>query len=165
MCCPVWLLLAPSICDVGRVSGLCCSWRLLDWQWCCTALVRIVLKLGHVDTVQPGVYCRFATDEEAIRLANDTEYGLAAYFFSRGLARVWHVAAELEYGMIGVNETAIVSEMALFEGVKQSRLGRDNGPTGIDEFRRRRSFAWPQGEACKHIECQLGDDRLLLVPC
>jgi succinate-semialdehyde dehydrogenase / glutarate-semialdehyde dehydrogenase len=91
--------------------------------------------------------CRFTTDEEAIRLANDTEYGLAAYFFSRDVARVWHVAAQLEYGMIGVNETAIVSETAPFGGVKQSGLGRENGPTGIDEFLEEKLVCMSTGES------------------
>jgi succinate-semialdehyde dehydrogenase / glutarate-semialdehyde dehydrogenase len=78
--------------------------------------------------------CRFKTDDEAIRMANDTPYGLAAYFFSKNLKRIWHVAAELEYGMIGCNEVAIISATAPFGGVKQSGLGRENGPSGIEEF-------------------------------
>ena len=77
---------------------------------------------------------RFSTEDEAVAMANDTEYGLAAYFFSKDMARVWRVAARLEYGMIGVNETSVVSATAPFGGVKQSGLGRENGPHGIDEF-------------------------------
>jgi succinate-semialdehyde dehydrogenase / glutarate-semialdehyde dehydrogenase len=78
--------------------------------------------------------CRFKTDEEAIALANDTDYGLAAYFFSIDLKRCWNVASELEYGMIGVNETSIEEAPAPFGGVKQSGLGLENGPSGIQEF-------------------------------
>ena len=67
-------------------------------------------------------------------MANDTMYGLAAYFFSRDLSKVWHVASKLDYGIIGVNETAIVSPNAPFGGIKQSGLGREHGESGIDEF-------------------------------
>lgn len=78
--------------------------------------------------------CRFKADEEAVELANATEYGLAAYFYSRDLARIWRVAQRLEYGMVGINETLLVSEAAPFGGVKQSGLGREHGRRGIDAF-------------------------------
>lgn len=77
---------------------------------------------------------RFSNEDEAIALANDTEYGLAAYFFTRDVGRTFRVAEALEYGMVGVNETAIVSETAPFGGVKHSGLGRENGTAGIREF-------------------------------
>lgn len=80
------------------------------------------------------VYCRFKGEEAAIRMANDTEYGLAAYFFTRDLSRAFRVAEQLEYGMVGVNEVALVSENAPFGGVKQSGLGREHGSSGILEF-------------------------------
>ncbi|WP_175892787.1 NAD-dependent succinate-semialdehyde dehydrogenase [Burkholderia cepacia] len=77
---------------------------------------------------------RFATEAEAIALANDTEFGLAAYFFSRDHARVFRVLQALEYGMVGVNTHLIADEAAPFGGVKQSGLGREGAREGIDEY-------------------------------
>ena len=77
---------------------------------------------------------RFDTDDEAIRLANDTEFGLAAYFYSRDIGRVWKVAEALEYGMVGINEGIISTEVAPFGGVKESGIGREGSKYGIDEF-------------------------------
>ncbi|MCM2319867.1 MAG: NAD-dependent succinate-semialdehyde dehydrogenase [Pseudomonas sp.] len=77
---------------------------------------------------------RFSSDEEVIRLANDTLYGLAAYFYSRDLARVWKVAEALEYGMVGVNTGLISNEVAPFGGVKQSGLGREGSRYGIEDY-------------------------------
>jgi succinate-semialdehyde dehydrogenase/glutarate-semialdehyde dehydrogenase len=77
---------------------------------------------------------RFKTDAEAIRMANDTEFGLAAYFYSRDLNRVWHVAEALEYGIVGINEGIISTEVAPFGGVKESGLGREGSKYGIEEF-------------------------------
>lgn len=77
---------------------------------------------------------RFKNEAEAIRLANDTEYGLAAYFYSRDISRVWRVAEALEYGMIGINSGAISTEVAPFGGIKESGLGREGSHYGIDEF-------------------------------
>ncbi|MDH3403767.1 MAG: NAD-dependent succinate-semialdehyde dehydrogenase [Acidobacteriota bacterium] len=76
----------------------------------------------------------FATEEEAIRLANDTPYGLAAYFYTRDPDRIWRVAEGLEYGMVGVNEGLISTEVAPFGGVKESGLGREGSRLGIEEF-------------------------------
>ena len=77
---------------------------------------------------------RFSTEEEAVRLANDTEFGLAAYFFSQSHARVWRVSRQLEYGMVGVNTGAISTEVAPFGGVKLSGLGREGSRHGLDEY-------------------------------
>ncbi|MFN3594951.1 MAG: NAD-dependent succinate-semialdehyde dehydrogenase [Thiobacillaceae bacterium] len=77
---------------------------------------------------------RFATEAEAIRLANATEYGLAAFFYTRDLGRAWRVAEALEYGMVGVNAGVISTAVAPFGGVKQSGLGREGGHEGIAEF-------------------------------
>ncbi|WP_374479273.1 NAD-dependent succinate-semialdehyde dehydrogenase [Zoogloea sp.] len=77
---------------------------------------------------------RFKTDDEAIALANDTPYGLAAYFYSRDIHRVWRVAEALEYGMVGINEGLISNEMAPFGGVKESGVGREGSRHGIDEY-------------------------------
>ncbi|SAK91708.1 succinate-semialdehyde dehydrogenase [Caballeronia hypogeia] len=68
---------------------------------------------------------RFSSDEEVVRLANDTEFGLAAYFYSRDIGRIWRVAGQLEYGMVGINTGAISNEVAPFGGVKQPGLGRE----------------------------------------
>ena len=76
----------------------------------------------------------FSTEEQAIALANDSEFGLAAYFYSRDLARVFRVAERLEAGMVGVNTGALANEAAPFGGVKQSGLGREGSRHGIDEY-------------------------------
>jgi succinate-semialdehyde dehydrogenase/glutarate-semialdehyde dehydrogenase len=77
---------------------------------------------------------RFSSDAEVIELANRTEYGLASYFYSRDIGRIWRVAEALEYGMVGVNTGLITTEVAPFGGVKQSGLGREGSKYGIDEF-------------------------------
>jgi succinate-semialdehyde dehydrogenase/glutarate-semialdehyde dehydrogenase len=77
---------------------------------------------------------RFKTEEEALTLANDTEFGLAAYFFGRDIARVWRVAEGLESGMVGINTGLISTEVAPFGGVKESGLGREGSRYGIDEY-------------------------------
>jgi succinate-semialdehyde dehydrogenase/glutarate-semialdehyde dehydrogenase len=77
---------------------------------------------------------KFADEAEAIELANATEYGLAAYFYARDLARVWRVAEALEYGMVGVNVGLIANEVAPFGGVKQSGIGREGSRYGIEEY-------------------------------
>ena len=77
---------------------------------------------------------RFKTDDEAIQLANDTTAGLAAYFYSRDIGRVWRVAEQLEYGMVGINEGLISNEMAPFGGVKESGIGREGSHHGINEY-------------------------------
>ena len=77
---------------------------------------------------------RFEREEDAIRLANDTEFGLAAYFYGRDIGRVWRVAEALEYGIIGINTGLISTEVAPFGGMKQSGLGREGSHYGLDEF-------------------------------
>ncbi|MEQ8736898.1 MAG: NAD-dependent succinate-semialdehyde dehydrogenase [Rhodospirillaceae bacterium] len=77
---------------------------------------------------------RFSTEEEAIELANATQYGLAAYFYGRDLGKVWRVAESLEYGMIGINEGIISTEVAPFGGVKESGIGREGSRYGIEEY-------------------------------
>ena len=67
-------------------------------------------------------------------MANNTEFGLASYFYSTNLARVWRVSEELEYGMVGINTGLISTEVAPFGGVKQSGLGREGSTHGIDEY-------------------------------
>ena len=77
---------------------------------------------------------RFETDDEALQLANDTEFGLASYFYSRDIGRVWRVAEGLESGMVGINTGMLSTEVAPFGGVKQSGLGREGSKYGIEEF-------------------------------
>ena len=77
---------------------------------------------------------RFQTEDEAIKLANDTEYGLAAYFYARDLGRVFRVAEALEYGIIGINEGIISTEVAPFGGFKESGIGREGSKYGIEDY-------------------------------
>ena len=77
---------------------------------------------------------RFKTDAEAIKLANDTEFGLAAYFYSRDIGRIFRIAEGLEYGIVGINEGIISTEVAPFGGVKQSGLGREGSKYGIEDY-------------------------------
>ena len=77
---------------------------------------------------------RFSTEEEVIAMANDTEFGLASYFYTRDIGRVWRVAEALDYGIVGINEGIISNEMAPFGGVKESGSGREGSKYGIDDF-------------------------------
>ncbi|HUA33841.1 MAG TPA: NAD-dependent succinate-semialdehyde dehydrogenase [Candidatus Binataceae bacterium] len=76
----------------------------------------------------------FTDEKDAITIANDTEYGLAAYFYSRDIGRIWRIAEALEYGMIGINEGIISTEVAPFGGMKQSGIGREGSKYGIEEY-------------------------------
>jgi len=77
---------------------------------------------------------RFKTEEEAIRLANDTEFGLAAYFYARDVGRIFRVSSALEYGIVGINEGVISTEVAPFGGMKSSGLGREGSKYGIEDY-------------------------------
>ena len=77
---------------------------------------------------------RFDTEDEAIAMANDSEFGLAAYFYSNNIQRVWRVAEALESGMVGINDGIISTEAAPFGGVKESGLGREGSHYGLDEY-------------------------------
>ncbi|AOZ08430.1 NAD-dependent succinate-semialdehyde dehydrogenase [Cupriavidus malaysiensis] len=93
------------------------------------------MRFNHEETFGPMVpVFRFATEAEAIALANATPYGLAAYFYSRDIARVWDVAQALEAGMVGVNEGALSSEAAPFGGIKESGYGREGSRYGLDDY-------------------------------
>ncbi|MDX1302160.1 NAD-dependent succinate-semialdehyde dehydrogenase [Photobacterium sp.] len=93
-----------------------------------------------MDIVQQEIFgpvaplIRFSHDEELIAMANDTIYGLASYFYSKDINRIWTVAEALEFGMVGINEGIISTEVAPFGGVKQSGIGREGGKQGIDEY-------------------------------
>ena len=93
------------------------------------------MKFAQEETFGPlAPLFRFETEAEVVRLANSTKYGLAAYFYSRDIGRVWRVAGALEFGILGVNEGIISTEVAPFGGVKESGIGREGGRQGIDEF-------------------------------
>lgn len=93
------------------------------------------MLLAREETFGPvAALFRFKTDAEAIALANDTEFGLSAYFYSRDIGRIWRVAEAIEVGMVGINTGIISTAEAPFGGVKQSGLGREGGNTGIDEY-------------------------------
>jgi len=77
---------------------------------------------------------KFSTEEEAIAMANDTEFGLACYFYSRDVGRIWRVGEALEYGIVGINEGIISNEMAPFGGVKESGQGREGSKYGLDDY-------------------------------
>ncbi|CAG9251223.1 NADP(+)-dependent succinate-semialdehyde dehydrogenase [Paraburkholderia unamae] len=97
--------------------------------------VTPAMKVARDETFGPlAPLFRFSSDEEVIRMANDTEFGLAAYFYSRDIGRVWRVAEALEYGMVGINTGLISNEVAPFGGVKQSGLGREGSHYGVDDY-------------------------------
>ena len=93
------------------------------------------MKVMREETFGPvAAVAKFRTEEEVIAAANDSEYGLASYFYSRDIGRVWRVAEKLDYGMVGINTGLISNEVAPFGGVKQSGLGREGSKYGIDEY-------------------------------
>lgn len=93
------------------------------------------MKLAGEETFAPvAPLFRFSDEADVIAQANDTQFGLAAYFYARDIGRVWRVAEALEYGMVGVNEGVMSTELAPFGGVKQSGLGREGSHHGIEEF-------------------------------
>ncbi|WP_235042177.1 NAD-dependent succinate-semialdehyde dehydrogenase [Vreelandella profundi] len=93
------------------------------------------MKVAHEETFGPlAAVFPFDDEQTAIEMANDTQYGLAAYFYSRDLARVWRVAEALEYGMVGINTGSISNAAAPFGGVKASGLGREGGHQGLEEY-------------------------------
>jgi succinate-semialdehyde dehydrogenase / glutarate-semialdehyde dehydrogenase len=97
--------------------------------------VTTQMKVAKEETFGPlAPLFRFETDEEGIQMANDTEFGLASYFYGRDLGRVWRAAEALECGMVGINTGLISNEVAPFGGVKQSGLGREGSHYGIEDF-------------------------------
>jgi succinate-semialdehyde dehydrogenase/glutarate-semialdehyde dehydrogenase len=93
------------------------------------------MKVAREETFGPvAPLFRFDTEAEAIAMANDTEFGLAAYFYSRDIGRAWRVGEALEYGMIGINTGLISNEVAPFGGIKQSGIGREGSKYGIEEY-------------------------------
>ncbi len=89
---------------------------------------------------------KFKTEEEVIGLANDTDYGLAAYFYGKDHAKIWRVAEKLEYGMIGINAIDIGTAIAPFGGIKESGIGREGSKYGIEEFMEMKYLSWDVSE-------------------
>ncbi|MFS2221343.1 NAD-dependent succinate-semialdehyde dehydrogenase [Pantoea sp. B65] len=105
------------------------------WQPTVIAEAHEGMKLAREETFGPVAACfRFDDEAEVIRRANDTEFGLAAYFYTQNLQRVFRVSAALESGMVGINECAVSTELAPFGGVKESGLGREGSVLGLEEF-------------------------------
>lgn len=93
------------------------------------------MKIAREETFGPvAPLFRFSSEEEAISMANDTEFGLASYFYSRDLARAWRVGEALEYGMVAINTGLLATTVAPFGGIKESGLGREGSKYGIDDF-------------------------------
>ncbi|MFM1653632.1 NAD-dependent succinate-semialdehyde dehydrogenase [Brevibacillus sp. B_LB10_24] len=105
--------------------------------YCPTLLgdVKEGMKIAHEETFGPvAPLIRFFSEEEVIRRANDTEYGLASYFYTNDLSRMYRVSEKLDYGMVGVNDPAPFSVQAPFGGVKESGLGREGGCEGVEDY-------------------------------
>ena len=99
------------------------------------ANVTADMKIMHEETFGPvAAVVKFSTEAEVIAAANDTQFGLASYFYTRDIGRVWRVGEQLEYGMVGINTGLISNEVAPFGGVKQSGLGREGSRYGMDEY-------------------------------
>jgi succinate-semialdehyde dehydrogenase/glutarate-semialdehyde dehydrogenase len=93
------------------------------------------MLVSHEETFGPvAPLIRFKTEDEVIRLANDTEFGLSGYFYSRDVGRIFRVAEAMETGIVGANVGIISTEVAPFGGVKQSGLGREGSKYGLEEF-------------------------------
>jgi succinate-semialdehyde dehydrogenase/glutarate-semialdehyde dehydrogenase len=98
-------------------------------------LPRQDMKIMNEEIFGPvAAIIKFKTEDEVIKAANDTDFGLASYFYSRDIGRVWRVAEKLEYGMVGINTGLFSNEVAPFGGVKQSGLGREGSKYGIEEY-------------------------------
>ncbi|MBB3237426.1 NAD-dependent succinate-semialdehyde dehydrogenase [Phyllobacterium endophyticum] len=99
------------------------------------------MRLASEETFGPvAPLFRFKTEAEAIAIANSTPYGLAAYFFTENLHRAWRVGEALEFGMVGLNTGSVSMEVAPFGGIKQSGLGREGGPSGMEEYLEIKAF-------------------------
>jgi succinate-semialdehyde dehydrogenase/glutarate-semialdehyde dehydrogenase len=99
------------------------------------------MKLANEETFGPvAPLFRFHDEKEAIEIANGTPFGLASYFYTENLHRAWRVGEALEFGMVGLNTGSVSMEVAPFGGIKQSGLGREGGPSGIEEYLETKAF-------------------------
>jgi succinate-semialdehyde dehydrogenase/glutarate-semialdehyde dehydrogenase len=97
--------------------------------------VTTQMKVAREETFGPlAAVFRFDSEAEAVQMANDTEFGLAAYCYTRDLGRAWRMSEALEYGMVGINEGLISTEVAPFGGIKSSGLGREGSKYGIEDY-------------------------------
>jgi succinate-semialdehyde dehydrogenase/glutarate-semialdehyde dehydrogenase len=97
--------------------------------------VTPAMKIAHEETFGPiAPLFRVQDEAEALAMANDSPFGLAAYFYARDIGRIWRVAAGLQAGMVGINEGIISTEVAPFGGVKESGFGREGARQGLDEY-------------------------------
>lgn len=125
---------------VARGARLLCGGSRHDqggnfFQPTVLADVMSAMRVAREETFGPvAPLFRFETEAEAVAMANDTEFGLAAYFYTRSLARSWRVGEALEYGMVGINTGLISNEVAPFGGIKQSGIGREGSKYGIDDY-------------------------------
>ena len=117
--------------DMGGFSNFAVSFSVISILTGATQ----AMKVAREETFGPlaPLFC-FETEDEVVAMANDTEFGLASYFYARDLGRVWRVAERLEYGMVGVNTGLISTAEVPFGGVKQSGLGREGGRQGIEDY-------------------------------
>jgi len=118
-----------------RIGGQCSALGGTFFEPTVLTGVTQDMKVSKEETFGPlAPLFRFKTEDEAVAMANDTEFGLAAYLFTQSTARQWRVGEALEYGMVGINTGAISNEVAPFGGVKQSGLGREGSKFGIEEY-------------------------------
>ena len=118
-------------------QGTKAFWPVVEYFFEPTILADMTpeMTIAREETFGPvAPLFRFATEDEALALANDTPSGLAAYFYSRDIGRVWRVAEALEYGIVGINTGIISTEVAPFGGMKESGIGREGSKYGVDDF-------------------------------
>ena len=135
--CKVEALVADAVQGGAKIVGGGYRHALGGTFYAPTVLTGVLptMRVAHEEIFGPvAPLFKFDTEAEAIQMANDTEYGLAAYFYARDIGRVWRVSEALEYGMVGVNSGVISTEVAPFGGVKNSGLGREGSKYGIDEY-------------------------------
>jgi succinate-semialdehyde dehydrogenase/glutarate-semialdehyde dehydrogenase len=89
----------------------------------------------------------FSSEEELVRMANDTEYGLGCYLYTSNADRIWRLSERLQYGMIGINEPSFATEVAPFGGIKHSGFGREGSYLGIQEFCQVKTLHWSFGNS------------------
>jgi succinate-semialdehyde dehydrogenase/glutarate-semialdehyde dehydrogenase len=122
----------------GKGANVALGGKRLKGQFFSPTLVKDVtpaMDIANTEIFGPvATLFRFKTEDEAVRLSNDTEFGLAAYFYTRDIGRIFRVAEALEYGIVGINEGIISTEVAPFGGVKQSGIGREGSKYGIEDY-------------------------------